>query len=74
MRGAIGDMRHLIVGVRIERGGAAVDSPRQWHGGVVDGAARVLLVTGVEGFPGDGGLRGGRGGAGSGIREGGIGG
>lgn len=74
MRGTIGDMRDLITGVRMERGGAAVDGPRQWHRRVVDGAGRRLLVTGVEGFPGDGGLRGGRGGAGSGIREGGIGG
>lgn len=72
MRGTIGDMRDLIIGMGSERGGAAVDGPRQRHRGVVDGADRLLLFTGVEGF--SGGLRGGCGGAGNGIREGGIGG
>lgn len=73
MRGAIGDMRGLI-SVRMERGRAAVDGPRQGHRSIVDRALRLVLVGTVEGFSGDGGLRGGRSGAGSGIRGGGIGG
>lgn len=70
MRGAIGAMRGLI-GVRVEGGGTAVDGPGQGHRGVVDGAYRGLIVAGVEGFPGDGGLRSGCSGAGGGIRGGG---
>lgn len=75
MRGTIGNMRGLIItGVRIERRGATVDSPRQGHLGIVDRALRLVLVAAVERLSGNDGLRGGRGGAGGGIRGGGIGG